>query len=193
MIRGFDGCAGSESLVWTRAPSGSQSADTVPNLMSASVLIAGLALAVSLMSFALNLWVGHRAAVRSRKPVLVFVDEPDRGWTLRNIGNGPALNVIVAQRKDGQWFNPVRVRPMAKEQAETLEWLGRVNDTGLGVVYVDSEGLYYTSTVGAEILRTYEGARLPGWTEGEIRRYWEVGQAEAIAERWGAMPSDFRA
>ena len=112
---------------------------------------------------------------------------------MRNIGNGPALNVIVAQRKDGQWFNPVRVRPMAKEQAETLEWLGRVNDTGLGVVYVDSEGLYYTSTVGAEILRTYEGARLPGWTEGEIRRYWEVGQAEAIAERWGAMPSDFRA
>jgi hypothetical protein len=73
--------------------------------MDVSALISGLALALALASFAVNLRIGHRAAVRGRKPVLVFVDEPGRAWTLRNIGNGPAVNVVVAQCKDGHWFN----------------------------------------------------------------------------------------
>jgi len=45
-------------------------------------------------------------------------------------GHRTWINVIVAQRKDGQWFNPVRARPMSKDQITELEWLGRVNDTG---------------------------------------------------------------
>ena len=67
--------------------------------MSISVVISVVALVLSATTFGVNLWVGHRAAVRARQPVLVFVDDPAAGcWTLQNIGNGPALNVIVAQR-----------------------------------------------------------------------------------------------
>ena len=149
--------------------------------MSSSVAISVVALVLSATSFAVNLWVGLRAAVRARKPVLAFVDDPDAGcWTLRNIGNGPALNVLVAQRRDGMWFNPVRLHPLGKDQVAALTWLGRVNDTGLGAEYVDSENRAYTSTVGGEVLRTYEGRRLPDWDthdhEGRpvARRYWEA-------------------
>ena len=67
--------------------------------MTVSVLISALALFVSAVSFALNLAVGHRAAVRGRKPVLVFVDEPRECWILQNIGNGPAINVVITPTK----------------------------------------------------------------------------------------------
>lgn len=72
--------------------------------MSGSLIIATIALFVSVVTFFINLWFGHRAAVRSRKPVLVFVYQyrPGRGpaptWHLQNIGKGPALNVLVAMR-----------------------------------------------------------------------------------------------
>jgi hypothetical protein len=161
--------------------------------VTVSILISALALLVSAGSFAVNLAVGHRAAVRGRKPVLVFVDEPGDCWTLRNIGNGPAINVVVAQRKDGRWFNPVRVRPMAKDASERLEWLDRVNDTGLGVSYADSEQRHYTATLGAEILHVYDGRRLPDWDDSDVRRYWDVPRYDSVAIRWGDRVSDFRA
>ena len=99
--------------------------------------------------------------------------------------------MIVAQRQDGAWFNPVRVRPMSKDQVTELEWLGRVNDTGLGATYADSDGRAYTSTLGAEVLRIYEAPRLPNWSEGTIRRYWEVPTYEPTAARWGSERSEF--
>ncbi len=169
--------------------------------MSVSIAISVMALVLSATSFAVNLWVGHRAAVRARRPVLAFVDDPDAGcWTLRNIGNGPALNVVVAQREAGTWFNPVRLHPLAKDQVVLLEWLGRVNDTGLGAGYDDSEERAYTSTLGGEVLRTLEGRHLPDWRAMEARRgrpvvrpYWDVPTYDPTAKRWGAVRSDFTA
>jgi hypothetical protein len=82
--------------------------------MTASLLVSVFALVLSALSFAVNLWVCRRATIRGRKPVLAFIDKPGASRTIRDIGNGPALNVLVAQRQSGQWFNPVRVRPLAK-------------------------------------------------------------------------------
>jgi hypothetical protein len=80
----------------------------------------------------------------------------------------------MAQRKSGQWFNPVKLPPLGKEGTVPLEWLGRVNDTGLGVTYVDFEGAAYTTTVGEELVRTHDGRRLPEWPEPDVARYWAV-------------------
>ena len=77
-----------------------------------------------------------------RKPVLTFVYDDETGWNLRNIGNGPALNVIVAQKDvGGQWFNPVRVSPLTKDRAFVCCWLGNVITIGLGVTYTDFKTL----------------------------------------------------
>jgi hypothetical protein len=168
--------------------------------VSISVAISVVALVLSATTFGVNLWIGHRAEVRARKPVLGFVDDPGAGcWTLKNIGNGPALNVIVAQRTDGEWFDPVRCPPLAKDEVLALQWLGRVDDTGLGAEYADAEGRIYTSTVGGEVLRSYEGRRLPDWNAMEragtatLRRYWNVPRYQPASERWAAVRSDFRA
>ena len=164
--------------------------------MSTATVIAIVSVAIAGSSFVINLWMGQRAAVRARKPVLVFVDDPERQcWVLQNVGNGPALNVLVAQRQSGQWYNPVLVPPLAKDSVVPLTWLGRINTAGLGASYSDFEDRRYTSTLGGEHSRTYEGNRLPDWSdsENEIRRYWNVRPGEVVTSSWGARRSDFEA
>ena len=164
--------------------------------METATVIAITSLALAATSFLVSLWLAHRAAIRVRKPVLVFVDDPDRGcWVLQNVGNGPALNVLVAQRQAGLWFNPVRAPPLAKDAAFSLGWLGRVTTTGLGATYSDFEDRRYTSTLGGERSRTYDGCLLPDWDDEdhEIRRYWELRPDEGVDGRWSERPSGFSA
>lgn len=132
--------------------------------------------------------------MRARKPVLVFVDVPEQGtWVLQNVGNGPALNVLVAQRQEGQWFNPVIVPPLSAESSYPLRWLGRINTSGLGATYADFEDRRYTSTLGGERSHTYDGNRLPKWNDGEIRRHWELNGVQPSGIRWAASKSAFSA
>ena len=162
--------------------------------MAAATVIAIVSVAIAGASFVINFWIGHRAAVRARKPVLVFVDDPQQGcWVLHNVGNGPALNVLVAQRHRGAWFNPVLGPPLARDAAVPLTWLGRVNVNGLGATYSDFEDRFYTSTLGGERSRTYEGNRLPEWPDGEVRRHWQLGAGGAVGAQWGERPSRFSA
>jgi hypothetical protein len=159
--------------------------------VSVAVFISAVSVVIALASFVVNLWLNQRATVRARKPVLVFVDDPEQGcWILRNVGNGPALNVLVAQRHDGKWFNPVLVPPFGTDSSFPLTWLGRLSSDGLGTSYSDFENRRYTSTLGGERSRTYEKDRLPDWRDEEIRRFWELG--DGVVERhWAERTSGF--
>jgi hypothetical protein len=161
--------------------------------VSSAIFISVVSVAIAFASLVVNFVLNHRASVRARKPVLVFVDDPEQGcWVLRNVGNGPALNVLVALRHSGQWFNPVRVTPLGKDASFALPWLGRVNTAGLGASYSDFEDRRYTSTLGDEIARAYDGDRLPRWTEEQIKRYWEL-PASPVSTKWGQEQSNFGA
>ena len=163
-------------------------------IVNVAIFISAVSVVIAFASLILNVVLNHRASVRARKPVLVFVDDPEQGcWMLQNVGNGPALNVLVAQRDSGHWFNPVRGRPLAKDAAFGLEWLGRVNVTGLGASYADFEDRRYTSTLGNEVARAFEGDLLPDWSDSEIRRYWQFDTPVSDFDRWGERSSDFRA
>lgn len=84
-----------------------------------SAILSFVALIVSVFAFNLS----RRATVLGRKPVLVFEYDGNRGWILRNVGSGPALNIIVAQKQpSGAWFNPVRVPPLAKDAEFIPKW-----------------------------------------------------------------------
>lgn len=167
--------------------------------MSVALLISIVSLVLAFVSFVVNFTLNQRAAVRARKPVLVFVDDPnERCWVLRNVGNGPALNIVVAQRqKPHGWFNPVRVPPLGRDGHFRLHWLGRWSGGGLGAVYSDFEDRRYTSTLGGEVSRTFEGDRLPRWRDEQVKRYWnpEIAGDTAIRDLppWAVEPSEFDA
>jgi hypothetical protein len=109
-----------------------------------------------------------------------------QGWLLRNIGNGPALNVEVAQKiiggeKAGTWTNPVRVPPLGRDSEIILSWVGHDNLHGLGAVYEDflgadegAAGRAYTVTCGNDRNTIIPGRHLPEWTGGEITPQWRA-------------------
>lgn len=136
------------------------------------VVLSGIAIAVSILTFVLSFWFSWRSAILAQRPVLVFVYNGN-GWTLRNVGGGPALNIVVAQKRVGaEWFNPVRIPPLGREAEFVLTWLGHVSTTGLGATYEDYENRPYTSTCGNDLTRAFSGAQFGGWSEHEMGRHW---------------------
>ena len=138
-----------------------------------SATFSGAALVVSFLAFALTYRQSRATARAGRKPVLVFEYDGKRGWIINNVGGGPALNVIVAQKRvNGEWFNPVRIPPLARDSHFVPVWLGHVNTTGLGATYTDSENLPYTSTCGNDLSLVRGGKQFGPWQESQIGRHW---------------------
>jgi hypothetical protein len=105
--------------------------------MNETTLAVG-ALVVSVASFVISFLAARATERRARMPVLVFVYTFEKGWKIRNVGNGPALDVVVAQKEvGGDWFEPRRVPPMGRDHELVLEWIGHDNEHGLGATYSD--------------------------------------------------------
>ena len=79
--------------------------------------VSAIALVVSVGSFGLSYNLSHESAITSVRPVLVYQFDERKGWSVRNVGNGPALDVIVAMKKDDKadWTQPMRIPPLAKD------------------------------------------------------------------------------
>lgn len=83
--------------------------------MSIDTRIAEIAAGAAALSLLFSVWslrIAHKAEVTSRKPVLVFVYmTAGGGWVLQNIGNAPALDVVVYQCDPGGKFEKGKKAP----------------------------------------------------------------------------------
>ncbi|TLP52405.1 hypothetical protein [Microbispora triticiradicis] len=165
------------------------------------MLATALSIAALILS-AVTFMLGYRASRaterRSRMPVLVFVYDNEDGWTLRNVGNGPALNIEVAQKvvtgeRPGYWAHPVRIPPLGRDGKIALSWLAHDNLHGLGAVYEDflgadegTSGRVYTVTCGNDRNVVRPGRHLPRWAEKEITAKWRTLRPESTV---GEEPS----
>jgi hypothetical protein len=132
------------------------------------IAFSGLALVLSFASFQMT-------AVRNVKPVLILSYQGDSGWHLKNVGNGPPLNVIVAEtQKRGEWSVPVRVPPLAIGGDIGLRWLGHTNVKWLGASYADIDGRRYSSVTGEDLTTILQGNAFPRWKEQDIQKQWQV-------------------
>jgi len=88
--------------------------------------------------------VAKRAVTRSIRPVLVFVCEVrDEVWCVQNVGAGPALDIVVAE-KDGDeqpWARFMRVPPLTRDGKIRLRSAPRF----LAVTYHDAENNAYST------------------------------------------------
>jgi hypothetical protein len=153
-------------------------------MLATAISIAAILL--SAVTFGLSYRASGAAERRARIPVLVFVYDGPRGWLLRNVGNGPALNIEVAQKvvrgeRAGSWINPVRVPPVGRDKEALLSWLGDDSSHGLGAVYEDflsadegAAGRIYTVTCGNDRNAIKPGRHLPEWPESEIVAQWRT-------------------
>ena len=139
-----------------------------------ALLISSVALFVTVLN-------NRRNALRGMRPVLVIAYRNDH-WNVANVGNGPALDLLVACKiPNGRWERPVRIPPLSKDGQFELRWLNGVNNRGIGVRYRDIEGRWYTSRASNDLTTIRNGDHLEGWREDEIGRYW----AENIIQTHG--------
>ncbi len=108
-----------------------------------SLIFSLLAFCVATLSF----WLNRRNAILARQPVVVF-EYDQGGWRVRNIGKGPAMNLVVHVRgRETKWLHPVSVPSLREGSDFDLSWIGSLNVWMLGATYADYEGHRYT-TVG---------------------------------------------
>ena len=137
------------------------------------------ALVFSLVSFGLTYALSTQSATISVRPVLVFEYTQQAGWSVRNVGNGPALNVLVAGKDEGaDWRNPVRIPPLQRDGQFLLSWVGHQNIRTLGASYTDIADRQYSSTSTDDLSRIYEGNHLKVWSEGQITAHWKLAPAQ---------------
>lgn len=152
--------------------------------------VSAFAVSASSLAFTYRAWqVSDR---RARIPVLVFVMVPDRGWVLRNVGNGPALNITVARKSAaaGDWLEPTRVPPLGRDAEIALTWWRRPTELAvLGATYQDFAGAdtarpgrTYTAICHESLSSVRPGRQLPAWSVGSSEASW---RRERAGRRWG--------
>lgn len=115
----------------------------------------------SLCFSAAALYISINAFIDAKRPILVF-ERIDAGWILKNVGNGPALNVEFAEGDfNGKWVEPFKLPSISKDgsfQFPKLTVAGR-----LGVKYADFNGKLYSSDCTNYITKIQKGETPAGW------------------------------
>ena len=137
----------------------------------------------SLVSFGFTYTLSTRSAVTSIRPVLVFEYTAETGWSVRNVGSGPAMNVLIAARTEGpDWHQPVRVPALQRDGHFVLSWIGHSNVRTLGATYMDIADRQYSSTSTDDLSQTTEGNALKKWAESEITAHWKVSPSRVTGK-----------
>jgi len=166
---------------------------TCHNICMLANSLAVAALALSAVTFALAQRFSLATDRRSRIPVLIFVYYSSGSWVLRNVGNGPALNITLATKQqpgDQNWQNPTRIPPIARDQEFRLTWLGDSDVAVLAASYEDfltadnrHRSREYTVSMAADVNRVVPRRELPRWEEDESLAHWQRDRQSAINKR----------
>jgi hypothetical protein len=155
------------------------------NVVVLQTVLSLSAIVLSAVTFGLSYRAGQIVDRRSRIPVLVFVYDRHRGWLLRNVGNGPALNIMVAARQtheqpENEWQAPTRVPPIARDDEFELKWLARSNIAVLAATYQDflaadtsDEPRSYTVTCAYDLNHIVPQRILPNWNIKQSKPHWQ--------------------
>ncbi|MDB5199100.1 MAG: hypothetical protein JWO92_1063 [Chitinophagaceae bacterium] len=88
-------------------------------------------------------------------PILTFktkIKKKREVWIIKNIGNGPAMNLLVAYKTDANehWIHPaVKCYSLGKDDSVTLDWID--NPDVIGVYYTDIFKNEFIALVGNDI------------------------------------------
>jgi len=115
-------------------------------------------------------FVANRAVTRSLRPVLVFVCEVrDKVWCVQNVGTGPALDIVVAEkdRHEQPWARFRRLPPLPKDGKIQL----RSAPVFFAVCYHDAENNAYSTICSGYRNRLQKGRVFVNPDEDQIAIY----------------------
>ena len=132
----------------------------------AEVTISIAALVVSFFSLIFTILYSRKRLRTNIAPILIFSRDQLKGWLLENVGNGPALNVVVYDGDLEALKKAVRCYGIAKGAIIDLPWTEHPEQ--LGATYEDAMGNQYTS-LAKDDLTTIKRGTLIKWQQ-EIQR-----------------------
>jgi hypothetical protein len=128
-------------------------------------ILAFLSAAVAVIS-ALIAW---RAVTRNLRPVLVFVRDEHKVWFVKNVGTGPALDVLAAEkdRVEQGWQRFKRLPPLPKDGQISLPSA----PSFFAVTYNDAENKPYSTICSGYRNRLQKGHVFDKPDEKQIALY----------------------
>jgi len=129
-------------------------------------ILVGIPVLVSVIA----IFVANRAVTRSLRPVLVFVCEVrDKVWCVQNVGTGPALDIVVAEkdRDEQPWARFKRLPPLPKNGKIQL----RSAPSFFAVTYHDAENNTYSTICSGYRNRLQKGHVFVNPDEDKIAIY----------------------
>jgi len=139
-----------------------------------SEIISILALIVAIISTWTSIHYSKLNNKTNILPLLVFLYNEEEGWLLKNVGNGPALNITIVYQKHNEtkWCKPTRSYPIENGVQINISWVGD-NPNKLGVTYFDAYNKVYNSICDDDLTKIFHENILPVWKNSEVKRIWE--------------------
>ena len=150
----------------------------MPKTVKPELIISILALVVAITSTVAAVYFSRIKLRTDILPTVVLVYSNTDDWEITNIGNGPALNVMVAhQNHDSDtWELPTRLYPLPRDGKVAIPWVGK-NPDKIAISYSDVHNNQYTSITDDDLTKiyedTYRGTDLPQWEELEVQPVWQ--------------------
>ena len=138
------------------------------------LVISLVALTLSIIATISSIYFSNIGMKTNVLPTLVFVYDSDKGWSVKNMGNGPALNVIVTHQDHGEkkWKEPTRLYPISENDVVNIAWVGQ-NPDKLMATYTDVHNRLYSSLTDEDLTTISDDDVSQPWKDTDIRRIWE--------------------
>lgn len=135
------------------------------------ILFSGIAVVVSVIAITVSYFSARKARITGIRPVLVFCFNSGCGWSVKNIGNGPALNIILALLDaDERWISPEGIPSLAVGGEFVFSGFGtQIKFIGWGCFYTDISARSYSTIQKGNETKIIAGSLFPTWNRNEIR------------------------
>jgi hypothetical protein len=115
---------------------------------------------ISVGSLAVTIYLFRQTQRANIMPVLVFSRTSAKRWQLANVGNGPALSIVVGDRApNDNWGTPVRYFPISAGAVVDVDSLQHGDE--LVAVYTDIRGNFYSTVCTMSDNRFYPSNKFP--------------------------------
>ena len=133
------------------------------------------AILVSIISFIFSYLLSRKSAIDAITPVLVFEYTQKSGWLLRNVGNGPALNIVFAMKSESsEWFDSVRIPPISRDGVFGLPWIIDLNMRAFGATYEDFQSRRYSTICEDDLSKIFNNCIFD--IKGKTIPHWQLAQ-----------------
>ena len=140
-------------------------------------IISIISLIISLIAIALSYYLFRKTRRANIMPVLVFSRISEKSWQLKNVGRGPALSIVVGERKkNDKWIPRVSFYPIAAGAAIEIPWFCQGDE--FAATYADIEGKAYSTFCSMSDNRFFGKNRFPDLKPMLDEISWKAHQEE---------------